>query len=99
MRYKAESIVNGKVVSDAADYLDSEELKDLSPEAYQAIQAEAACVGAFLKHGDGKGTLITDRDRFPESGQMPELQKVRASADEVDNPSADPNQTIAVNKS
>lgn len=67
MRFKAESIVNGKVLSEETDYLDFEEVKDLSPETYQAILTDASCVGAFLKHEAGRGTLITDRSRFPES--------------------------------
>ena len=66
MRFKAESIVDGKVLDDETDYLDLEELNDLSPETYNAILTDASCVGAFLKHESGKGTLITDRDRFPE---------------------------------
>ena len=66
MRFKAESIVNGKVLSDETDYLSLEELKDLSPETYQAILNDASCVGAFLKHEAGRRTLITDRDRFSE---------------------------------
>jgi hypothetical protein len=68
MRFKAESVVNGKILEDETDYLDCEELKDLSPETYNAILTDASCVGAFLKHGAGRGTLITDRSRFPESG-------------------------------
>jgi hypothetical protein len=67
MRFKAESVVNGKVLQDETDYLDLEEVKELSPETYNAILTDASCVGAFLKHESGKGTLITDRSRFPES--------------------------------
>ncbi|AFZ22292.1 hypothetical protein [Allocoleopsis franciscana] len=67
MRFKAESIVNGKVVESETDYLNLEEVKDVSPETHQAILSDASCVGAFLKHEAGNGTLITDRDRFPES--------------------------------
>ena len=67
MRFKAESVVNGKVLDEETDYLDLEEVKELSPETYQAILNDASCVGAFLKHEAGRGTLITDRSRFPES--------------------------------
>ena len=67
MRFKAESIVKGKILEAETDYLDLEELKDLSAETYQAILSDASCVGAFLQHESGRGTLITDRSRFPES--------------------------------
>jgi hypothetical protein len=68
MRFKAESVVNGKVLEDETDYLDLEEVKELSPETYNAILTDASCVGAFLQHESGRGTLITDRSRLPEVG-------------------------------